>query len=181
MAARNSAGGFGWVTRALHWVTAILVLSTIPLGLWIARIEPSLATLKYFGLHKTLGITVLTLTLIRILWHRVSPPPPPVSSGSLWQDRAARAVHLAFYLLLVAIPLTGWIASSATGIGTVVFNRWTLPSIAPVSEAWESAFFTLHTFLAQIFAALIALHVAAALHRGLAKRDGTLRRMVRGG
>ena len=180
MAARNGADRFGWVTRALHWGTALAVLAALPLGLWISDMEPSLAALRYFGWHKTLGITVLALILLRIVWHRVSPPPPPIPSGTVWQDRAATFVHRAFYLLLLAMPLSGWIASSATGIDTVVFGRWTLPRIAPVSEAWEEAGFEIHETIASLLVVLIVLHVAGAAHRALIHRDGTLRRMVTG-
>ena len=81
---------------------------------------------------------------------------------------------------MLAIPVTGWIGSSATGIDTVIFNRWTLPRIAPVSEAWEDAAFEVHETLVTLLVAVLALHVAGALHRALIRRDGTLRRMVRG-
>lgn len=165
----------GWPTRALHWATAGAVIGALPLGLWIARAEPSLSTLWLFGLHKTLGISVLALTLLRLGWRRVSPPPPPLPSTPL-RDMAARAVHGAFYVLLLAMPLLGWIGSSATGIDTVVFGRWTLPRIAPVSPAWEEAAFTAHGVLGWVLILMIALHVAGALER----RDGTLRRMIFG-
>ena len=180
MAARNNPGSFGWVTRLLHWITAVLVLTALPLGLWIAEMEPSLSAIKYFGYHKTIGITILALCVLRILWHRVSPPPEPLPGKSPWQDRAARAVHRAFYVLLLAMPLSGWAASSATGIDTVVFNRWTLPRIAPVSETWEAAGFALHGLLGSLLAAAVALHLAGALHRAFVSRDGTVARMIRG-
>lgn len=179
MGLRNTAATFGWLTRGLHWLTAALVLAAVPLGLWIARMEPSLAALRYYGWHKTLGITVLALIVLRLCWHRVSPPPAPLPSGPPWQDRLARAVHAGLYIALVAMPLSGWIASSATGIDTVVFGRWTLPSIAPVSERWETAGFAVHGILAWGVVALVALHVAGAIRRGL-KSDGTMRRMIRG-
>ena len=184
MAARNTSESFGWVTRVLHWVTAIAVLAALPLGMWISEMEVSLASLKYFGYHKTLGITVLGLIILRIIWHLINPPPQPppqpLSHGVNWQDMLAKAVHRSFYVLLLAMPLSGWVASSATGIDTVVFNRWTLPSIAPASEAWENAGFAVHGVVGKLLLACVVLHIGGALYRALVSRDGTLQRMIRG-
>ncbi len=180
MSARNTDRGFGWVSRALHWITALAVLTAMPLGVWISEMEVSLASLKYFGYHKTLGITVLALIVARIIWHVISPPPAPLSHGIGWQDALAKLVHRAFYVLLLAMPLSGWIASSATGIDTVIFGRWTLPSIAPASEDWESAGFLAHDLIGKALFLCVILHVGGALYRAVVKRDGTLARMVRG-
>lgn len=180
MTAVNSVDRFGWVTRLIHWVMAVLVLAALPMGLWISEMEVSLASLKYFGLHKTLGVSVLVLILFRIGWHLVTPPPRPLSHGVLWQDGLARSVHLAFYVLLVAMPLSGWVASSATGIDTVIFERLTLPRIAPESERWEEVGFVVHGLIGRLLIALIILHIAGALYRAIVLRDGTLARMIRG-
>lgn len=178
MGLRNSKARFGWATITLHWLTAALVLTALPLGLWLARAEISLTTIKYFAIHKTLGITVLVLIALRILWHWISPPPEPLTHGIPWQDALAKWVHRSFYILLLAMPLSGWIASSATGIDTVVFGRWTLPPIAPASEAWESAGFAIHGIIGRLLALCILLHVAGALYRSVLLRDGTLGRML---
>ena len=180
MAFRNTSERFGFVTKTLHWVTVILVFAALVLGNRIAHMEVSLSALKLFGYHKTLGISVLALIVFRMLWHRITPPPHPIRSGIRWQDGLAKAVHRAFYVLLLAMPLTGWVASSATGIDTVVFGRWTLPVIAPVSERWEEIGFLIHGIIAKLLVATILLHIAGALYHALAKRDGTLRRMTTG-
>ncbi len=179
MAARNTVTSFGWLTRALHWGTAALVLAAMPLGLWIARAEISLSDLWLFGLHKSLGISVLVLTALRILWHRRSPPPDPLPAGPL-ADRLSRLVHRLFYAGLILMPLSGWIASSATGLDTVVFNRVTLPRIAPVSETWENAGFALHGTLGLVLIGLVVLHVVGAVSRAVGARDRTLQRMIGG-
>lgn len=179
MPLRNSPHHFGILTRAVHWLSAFLVLAAIGLGFFISNAEFSLSLLKYFGLHKTLGITVFALTVLRLVWHKISPPPHPKPSGAAWKDQLARVVHKSFYVLLIAMPLSGWIASSATGIDTVIFNRWTLPAIAPTDEAWEKAGFALHAIIAKLLVATIVLHVGGALVRS-ASRDGTMRRMWAG-
>lgn len=180
MSARNSDTHYGWVTTAIHWATALAVLVALPMGLWLGRAEISLATIQYFGYHKTLGITVLGLILLRILWHRISLPPAPLAHGIAWQDGLARWVHRSFYGLLLAMPISGWIGSSATGIDTVIFGRWTLPRIAPVSESWEAAGFLAHALIGKVLILCLLLHVGGAFYRAIIKRDGTLRRMLGG-
>jgi cytochrome b561 len=176
---RNDGGRIGLPTRVLHWTMAAGILATIPIGLWIANATPSLAIIKWYGVHKTIGLSLLALALLRLAWHRVSPPPGPLPGGPPWSDRLARATHRAFYVLLLLVPLAGWVASSASGLDTVVFGRWTVPDIAPAAPALEKLAFAVHRAAAYALALLVALHVAGALRRA-AKGDGTLRRMIAG-
>lgn len=174
---RNSADGFGLITRALHWGMAVLIVALLALGLRLSSMQPDLSTIRLYGLHKTLGLTVLALVILRVIWHRISPPPAPLAPG--WQMQAARWGHLALYVLLLVIPLSGWIGSSATGIDTVFADRWVVPAIAPVSEAWETAAFTVHDIATKLLMALLVVHVLAARHHQLSGQ-GTLTRMLRG-
>ena len=179
MPARNGTESFGWVSRALHWAMALGLFGALGLGTYLARTEPSLGTLWLYGLHKTVGICLLALVLLRLAWHRISPPPAPLPAPD-WQRRAARASHLTLYALMVAVPLSGWAASSATGIDSVIFGRWVLPPIAPASEAVDRIGFALHGALTKAMMALVILHAGAALWHHLSRRDATLRRMLRG-
>lgn len=174
---KNSAERFGLISRLLHWGIAGLVVVMLSLGLRLEDMQPGLANLWLYGLHKSLGILTLSLMVIRILWHLHSPPPRPIGGG--WQARAARVTHLAIYALLLAIPLSGWVASAATGIDVVIFDRWTLPPIAPVSPLWEERAFALHDVLTKVLILLLFLHMGAALKREM-DGDGTLRRMIIG-
>lgn len=174
---RNTTERFGLITRALHWGMAALIVALLALGLWLSSMQPGLSTIQLYGLHKTLGLTVLALVILRVIWHRISPPPGPLALG--WQVRAARLGHLALYILLLVIPLSGWIGSSATGIDTVFADRWVVPAIAPVSETWETAAFAVHDIATKLLMALLVIHVLAALHHQLAGQ-GTLTRMLRG-
>lgn len=176
---QNTPARFGRVTRALHWITAALILCQLPLGFYTARMQPGLANLWLFGLHKTLGLTALALVGLRILWHLVTPPPRPLGDPAAWENRLARTTHRCLYALMLALPLAGWVASSASGLDTLFLNRWAVPPIAPVSEAVETAGFALHRALAWAMLALVALHIARALRRGWSG-DGTLSRMMRG-
>ncbi|MDP4031784.1 MAG: cytochrome b/b6 domain-containing protein [Pseudorhodobacter sp.] len=176
---RNTPDSFGRVSRALHWLMALAVIGMLALGARLVTMQPGLANRWLYGLHKTVGLTLLTLTLLRLLWHRISPPPAPIGPPEDWQVRAARTAHGTLYALLLAIPISGWVASSATGLDVMVFDRWVVPPIAPVSELWEKRGFAVHGVLTKALAALVLVHAAAALKRAWAG-DGTLRRMIAG-
>lgn len=178
MALRNGPAEFGLVTRFLHWLTMVLVLGMLALGMRIEDMEPGLANLWLYGLHKTLGFLVLALVVLRLLWHVLTPPPQPLGPpGPLL--RLARGVHWGFYLLLIAIPFTGWAGSSATGLDVMIADTWVVPPLVPASEAGEAFWFAAHGVLTKLLIGLILLHVAGAVKRAMAG-DGTLRRMIRG-
>jgi cytochrome b561 len=178
MALRNGPAEFGLVTRVIHWGTMLLVIGQLALGNRIEEMQPGLANLWLYGLHKTLGFAILALVLARIAWHIASPPPPPLGPRNA-AFRAACAAHWAFYVLLIAIPLTGWAGSSATGIDTMIADRWIVPPLVAASSEAEAFWFRLHDILAKALSGLIVLHMLGALKREM-EGDGTLTRMLRG-
>lgn len=181
MSARNGPETFGWITRLLHWSMALAIFAMLAFGSILSGMEPSLSNLWMYGAHKSFGLTLLALALLRLIWHRISPPPHAMDQGEPeWQLALARWVRFAFYVLLLAVPVTGWIASAASGLDTVLFETWTLPRIAPVSERWEEGFFAAHRMLTKLLIVTILLHLAGALRRALKPGDRTLARMWRG-
>lgn len=181
MALGNSPRSFGGISRTLHWGMALAILGMLALGMTLTRMQPSLANLWLYGLHKSVGVVLLIAWGLRLVWHRVSPVPAPIAAGvAAWQLRAARAVHIALYLLMGGLPVTGLIGSAATGIDTVIFNRWTLPPLVAPSETLEHLFLGLHHWLAWTLVACLVLHVAGALDRHIRKQDATLWRMLTG-
>lgn len=175
---RNGPAEFGLVTRVIHWGMMLLIIGQLALGLRIADLEPGLANLWLYGLHKTVGFTILALVIVRIAWHLVSPPPPPIGprNAAFW---AARAAHWAIYALVIAIPLTGWVGSSATGIDVMIADRWTVPPLVEASEAGEAFWFRLHDTLTKVLIGLITIHMLGAFKREM-EGDGTLTRMLKG-
>ena len=175
---RNGPGEFGLVTRVIHWTMMLIVTGQLALGLRISDMEPGLANLWLYGLHKTIGFGLLALLLARITWHLVSPPPPPMGprNAAFW---AARAAHWAIYVLLIAIPLAGWAGSSATGIDVMIADRWTVPPLVEASETGEAMWFRWHDILTKLLMALIAIHMLGAFKREM-EGDGTLTRMLKG-
>lgn len=176
---QNGPARFGRISRLLHWTMAALILGLLILGTRLTTIQPGLANLWLFGLHKTMGLLALGLALARLVWHRISPPPPPLGPTSAWESRVARAVHGLLYLLMLLTPLAGWAYASATGLDIVFAGRWVVPPIAPVSEGWEEALHNAHILLTRALEATVLLHLAGALRRVWAG-DGTLGRMLWG-
>lgn len=175
---RNGPAEFGLVTRIIHWTMMLFIIGQLALGLRIADMEPGLANLWLYGLHKTVGFGILALVLVRIAWHLISPPPVPMGprNAAFW---AARAAHWAIYGLVIAIPLTGWAGSSATGIDVMIADRWTVPPLVEASEDGEAWWFGLHDILTKLLMALITIHMLGAFKREM-DGDGTLTRMIKG-
>ena len=161
---------------AFHWTIAVLVIFNLVVGL-LHESVPALRALM--PAHKAVGITVLALTLGRILW-RVTYRPPPLPLGMPgWERAAAHVSHWAFYLLLFALPLTGW-AMVSPGVAKRPlswFGLFDVPPL-PVSDATSDVAHTGHVVLGWLFAVLVVIHVAAALRHHFLLRDAVLGRML---
>lgn len=175
------------VAMALHWLIALLIVFEIGLG-WRMEGPPGAVTFAVYQLHKSIGITILLLTLARIGWRWTHRPPVPVA-GKAWEKALAGAVHIGFYALLLAIPLSGWliVSASRTGIDTVLFGLLPFPHIPgvpglePASRATvEDAAETAHRWLGWALYGLLALHVLGALKHHFVDRDQGLARMIPG-
>ncbi len=161
---------------ALHWLLAAAILGSLALGAYMTSLPISPARLKLYNWHKWAGIVILALSALRLLW-RLSHRPPADVAMPAWQRRAAHASHAAMYALFFAVPLAGWAYSSAAGFPVVLFGVWPLPDFVPVDKALAEAIRPWHGALAYTLAALVALHVAAALKHQWVDRDRLLARM----
>jgi cytochrome b561 len=188
MARGVSARRYSAVAILLHWASALGVLVLIGLGLTMTH--AALAPLRQFQLyqwHKSVGITVLALTALRVLWRLTHRPPPHPAGMSARERRAAAAAHHLLYLLLVGLPLTGWavVSLSPFNIPTVLYGivpwpHMPLAALVPDPGAAEAVLKRVHALGAWFLAALLAVHVAAALRHHLLLRDDVLRRMLPG-
>lgn len=178
MGLRNTPRRWGAVAMTLHWVMAALVLAMIPLG-WVAEGWPlSRTKVELFAWHKSLGVLLLALALGRALWRLFDPAPPlPASMGRL-ERVLAGASHLALYGLLLAMPLSGWVINSAANFPFKVFGLVPLPALVAPDKATQRLAEDLHLYLFWALAALLALHVAAALRHHFWLRDDVLARML---
>jgi len=166
------------VAIALHWALAALILLNLPLGAFSDAIE-ELSGASMVWLHKSIGITVLFLTLMRICWRLSHRPPPLPEDTAAWQRFSSSAVHLFLYVLMFAVPLTGWLRTSAGTYPLRWFELLDLPKFPLVRGSPEARLASdAHEVLAWSLALLAALHIAAALYHRLALRDEVMRRMV---
>ena len=163
---------------ALHWLAAILIFAAFPLGLIMSDLPLSPLKLKLISYHKWLGVSVFLLAAARLAWRATHTPPPLPDVMPAWQRRAASGLHFLLYLLLFAIPLSGWLMSSAKGFQTVYFGVLPLPDLIGKDKALGDALQEVHEMLNYGLLALVSAHVAAALKHQFIDRNGILARML---
>jgi cytochrome b561 len=162
---------------ALHWISATLILANLLLGVSMVQLAISPRKLQWYLSHKSIGITVFALTSVRLAWRTLHPVPAAVAMPA-WQRRAARLAHAALYALLLLIPLTGWLYSSATGVQVVWLGWVPLPTLLDKDRALATVLRDMHVGLNVLLATLLVLHIAAALKHHFVDRDDALRRML---
>lgn len=193
MALRNTAESWGWPARLLHWAMALLIVGMLALGFWLSfGFNPGdPAKIGLIQTHKSFGFTVFTLACLRVVWRAVNPTPAlPVEMPAL-ERTAARATHLALYVLIIAMPLTGWLMASASPYNdadaypmqmkNMVFGLFEMPDpFDPGSDPLSRLFRSIHSWCALALVMVLGLHVAGALKHALFHRDGVLGRMISG-
>ena len=165
----------------LHWLIAVLIIGAFTLGLVMTDIPGLTSTkLKYFSWHKWAGVTVLLLATLRILWRLKNRPPARPDAMPAWQRGAAHGLHHLLYVLIFAVPLSGYFYTLAAGFPVVYFGLFQLPVLIAKNKALADTLEPVHYWLNMAMAALVVLHVLAALKHQLVDRDDTLRRMLPG-
>lgn len=163
---------------ALHWVIALLILAAVPLGLYMTGLKLSPLKLQLYSYHKWLGVTIAALVLVRLGWRLGHPAPPLPMSMPVWEQQAASALHHLLYALMLILPLSGWLMSSAKGVPTVYLGLLQLPDLLAKDEALGELLAVVHASLAYALIALVAVHVAAALKHQFVDHDVVLSRML---
>jgi cytochrome b561 len=175
---------YGAVAIALHWVLGLSILGMFGVGLYMTDLPFSPWRLKLYNWHKWAGVTILVLSVLRLVWrltHRPPALPQAVTLGMpAWQTRAYHATHHAMYALFFVVPLMGWAYSSAAGFPIVWFGQIPLPDLLPVNKEFAELIKPLHEISAFALVGLAGLHIAAALKHQLIDRDGLLQRMLPG-
>ena len=162
---------------ALHWLTAALIVANLMLGLSMVPLPVSPRKLHWYLWHKSIGATVFILASVRLAWRALHPPPASIPMAA-WQRRAAVATQAALYALMFAVPLSGWFYSSATGVEVVYLWLVPLPNPVMKDKALGDALRIVHLTLNSLLAALVTVHVAAALKHHFVDRDRVLSRML---
>jgi cytochrome b561 len=166
------------VAIALHWILALGILLQIGLGFYLGEVpRGSPERSAWVNFHKSTGISLAALILVRLSWRIAHRPPPLPGAMPAWERVAARASHALLYVCMVGMPLTGYVASNFSKFGIKFFGLVMLPPWGIDDKQIYAAFNTAHKVLALAFVGLILLHVAAALKHALVERDGIMRRM----
>ncbi len=175
---KNSRTRYGMVAILLHWVIAIIIIGLLVCGLYMTRLPIGLLKLQLFGWHKAYGILILGLAFLRLGWRLANTVPDLPATIPLWQKFAARTVHLAFYFFMFALPITGWLITSAAGLPVSVFGWVTLPNLIAPDEHLRIVFSEIHEWLGYALIATICAHVGAALKHHFINKDNVMRGML---
>lgn len=161
-----------------HWITALGLFICFPLGMYMVDLPLSPTKLQLISYHKWLGVTLFSVLVLRLIWRATHAAPALPWHTPKWQIWAAHATHFALYLLMIAIPLSGWLMSSAKGFTTVYLGIFPLPDLVGKDKELGDTLKNLHALLNYALLTLFILHVVAALKHQLIDQDGLLSRML---
>ena len=188
MGLRNDVNGWGWLARLLHWTIGIAIIGLLGLGFYTAEIVTDV--FEQFALvqiHKSWGFVVFVLALVRIVWRFANPTPPLPDTMSGLERLAAHGGHVALYVLMIAMPVSGWLMSSASelqelyGVKNMVFGLFEMPDpFVPGDGELEKLFSSIHSWCGALLALVLVGHVGAALKHHFVEKDNVLRRMITG-
>lgn len=178
MSLRNSAERWGPVSQLLHWLIVGLIIWQGIVGLTMGDLRSGPDKVAVYALHKSFGLTLLGLVLLRVSWRLYAGAPDAVAGQPTWQARGAALSHFAMYVLLFAIPLSGWVLNSASGFPLPFFGVINLPAIVGKDHALHELAEEAHAVLFWILVAVALLHSVAAIHHHLFRHDPTLARML---
>ena len=178
---RNTADSWGAGAKFFHWLMAALIVFQIMLGVMAVTWPVSPTKLDLFVWHKSFGVLILTLAALRLLWRFANPTPELPDGMAAWERAAARVSHFLLYLLMIALPVTGWIINSAANIPFRVFWLVPLPPVVAPDKALADLFAQVHGGLALALVVVLVAHIGAALRHHFIKHDKVLVRMLPGG
>ena len=164
--------------KSLHWLMAVMLFGLLALGVYMTDLPLSPEKLKLYSWHKWAGVTVFLLLLFRLLWRIKNPPPPLPESMPKALQLVAHAGHFGLYALMFAIPLSGWLMSSAKGFQTVYFGVLPIPDLIEKNKELGHLLAEVHETLSWLFIILLVGHIAAALKHHFIDKDDILIRML---
>ena len=178
MPLKNTRDQWGSISKLLHWLVVLLILVMAWIGLTMGDLPNGPDKIATYALHKSIGITILVLVLLRLGWRLYAGAPAPVPGTPSWQDKIASLTHWALYALLLAMPISGWVVNSSSGFPLQWFGLVNLPAIVGRDQELLELAENMHETLFWILITLVVLHAAAAFYHHLFQRDATLARML---
>ena len=168
---------YGPVLRTIHWLMAALIFVALALGVWATQLPRGETRSEVLFVHKSLGVTVLALVILRIIWRVKAGAPAYAEPLGRLTHAAASAGHLALYALMIALPVSGYLTSSAGGKEVSFFGLFSLPNLVGANKALDQAASQAHFVFAWLIGVTLALHLAAVVWHARVKRDTVLTRM----
>jgi cytochrome b561 len=165
-------------SKLIHWLVAVCVLITAPVAIAMTRVSEGPTQDILYNFHKSLGVLILILMTLRLINRLAVGAPIADPSIESWQKTVSSVVHTSLYVLLLAMPIAGYVANSAFGAVTPFFGLFDLPPIVDKNEALATQLFTIHRWVGWLVIMLVLMHVSAALHHYLIRRDQVLQRML---
>jgi len=168
---------FGPVAIFLHWLIAACILFSVAMGLIVSSVEESDTTTLILAVHKSLGIAIFILACVRLAWRLTHPAPPLPRDIHAFQRLAASATHTLLYVIIFAMPVTGYIAVAARGRETTFFGLFAVPFWAPLDRVLSRNAQTIHEYGQYVLYALLVAHIGAAIYHHFILKDQILERM----
>ncbi len=178
MLLRNTLERWGNLSIAFHWITALLIIGLLIIGFVMHELPNTPFKREVYLLHKSFGTTVIMITLLRLIWRFQAGAPDPVAGTSVWQHRAAQLAHLALYILLLAMPVSGITYNYASNFKLEWFGITLLDKPGAVDRDLKELAGEAHEILAFVIIGLVAVHATAALWHHYSRKDATLTRML---
>jgi cytochrome b561 len=171
----NSETGYGLVSKLLHWLIALVVLTLIGVGMYMTELDKDApARAQIYGLHKAFGVTVLGLVVLRVLWLKLSSAPALPAGFKDWERILSKTVKVLLYILMLLTPVAGYLMSNAAGKPISWFGVFEMPALLTENEQWQEILGELHEVFAFSMLGLVGLHVAGALKHRFVDKDPSL-------
>lgn len=175
---RNTSDSFGTAAKTFHWLIALSIVGMLTVGLIMVDMEPSPTKMMLYGLHKSTGVVILLLVIMRLTWRLVNPVPQLPSSLHPLHHRVAKLSPLALYTLLFLMPLSGITLSQAAGYPINVYGLFTMPMALPKNPEVSKTAVMIHKYGAFTFIGILVLHISAAFYHHFILKTNVLRRML---
>jgi cytochrome b561 len=178
MTLRNTPRRWGAIAQLLHWLIVLFIVAQFTLATLFEQLPAGAKKLTLLSRHKSIGITILVLALVRLAWRWSNPTPTLPDTLKPYERALARLTHALLYVLLFAVPLSGWLMSSARGFPVSWFGFLQLPDLVPKNKVLYEALVTTHGILAWTLGIVATVHLVAALKHHFVLKDDVLRRML---
>ena len=169
---------YNGLSKFLHWTIGVSIIGLLAIGIYMEGLDYSDDKMKLYGLHKAIGILVLTAMLIRVFWRFASRHPIALGTHKTWEKILSKIVHVILYLMAFSMPLSGWAMSSSYGYPVSIFGLFTIPNLVDKDVVRGELLTKIHEFGGYAMIAVIVLHVVGALKHHVIDKDNTLKRML---